>query len=83
MVAPLLTTSTKKFVCKKLSILPPVVTEWQQSCEQPQCSHYCDGECRDSGRQSESAPCPMDAVDMDDAQLSQRCLATPPLPKKG
>jgi carbon storage regulator CsrA len=83
---------TPSYICKKLDNLPPIVSEWQQSCKQPQCSHYCDGECRNSGRQSASAPCPFDgnelllvdseAVYSDDASPLKPYLATPTAAKK-
>jgi hypothetical protein len=86
MVATIFIRHTKTFICKKLDKLPPVVSDWQQ-CQQPQCSHYFDGECCNSGRQSASAPCPFDgkklslvdagAVDFDDDDFLQ------PLLKKG
>lgn len=64
MVTTLFTGDMKTFICKQLSKLPPVVGEWQQSCTQPRCSHYCDGECCNSGRQSASAPCPFDGKEL-------------------
>ena len=84
MVTPLFTGYTKTFICKQLDKLPPVVSEWQQFCKQPRCSHYCAGECCNSGRQSPSAPCPFDgkklslvdagAVDFDDDDFLQPLL---------
>ncbi len=47
-------------VCKHLSELPPVVGEWQQTCQQPACVHFRLGECANPNRLSESAPCPFD-----------------------
>ena len=86
MVTTLFTGHTKTFICKQLDKLPPVVSDWQQ-CQQPRCSHYCDGECCNSRRQSATAPCPLDgkelplvdaeAVYFVDADFLQ------PLPKKG
>ena len=85
-------TTTKTFICKQLEKLPPVVSDWQQSCQQPQCSHFCEGECDDTGRQSASAPCPFDGKDlpMMDSEsvffhenVLQPWLAATPLPKKG
>jgi len=87
---------TKTFICKQLSKMPPVIGEWQQSCKQPRCSHYCDGECCNAGRQSASAPCPFDGKELllvdaepvnsddatPDASSWQRWLATPAVPKK-
>jgi hypothetical protein len=63
MATTLLTEGNKTFICKQLDRLPPVVSEWQQ-CQQPRCSHYCDGECCNSGRQSASAPCPFDGKEL-------------------
>ena len=63
MVTTPITGPTKTFICKQLDKLPPVVTDWQQ-CQQPRCSHYCDGECGNSGRQSASAPCPFDGKEL-------------------
>ena len=63
MVTTPITGPTKTFICKQLDKLPPVVTDWQQ-CQQPRCSHYCDGECCNSGRQSASAPCPFDGKEL-------------------
>jgi carbon storage regulator len=51
------------FICKELSKLPPIVGEWQ-SFKQPQCLYYCNGECRGSGRQSATAPCPLDSTEL-------------------
>jgi hypothetical protein len=64
MVTTLFTRDTKSFICKQLSKLPPVVCDWQQFCKQPQCSHYCDGERRNAGRQAASAPCPLDGKEL-------------------
>jgi hypothetical protein len=74
-------------ICKHLPELPPVISEWQQSCQQPRCPHYCQGECCHPGRQRASAPCPFDgqellledAVDTEDSLL----WAARGLPKKG
>ena len=88
--------STKSFIRKQLDKLPPVVPDWQQ-CQQPRCSHYCAGECRNPGRQSASAPCPFDAKELllvdaepiysDDATPEasplEPWLATLAVPKKG
>jgi hypothetical protein len=89
MVTTLFTAPTKTFTCKQLDRLPPVVTDWQQ-CQQPRCSHYCAGECCNSGRQSVSAPCPFDGkkLPLVDAgavftDFSESSVATRPLPKKG
>lgn len=48
------------FICKHLGKLPPVVSDWQQSCKEPHCSHFCDGECGNASRHSASAACPFD-----------------------
>ena len=96
MVTTLSTGHMKTFMCKQLAKLPPVVSDWQQSCQQPRCSHYCGGECCNSVRQSASAPCPFDGkelllVDADsvifndatpDASYSEPVLVTPAVPKK-
>lgn len=78
-------TTTKTFICKQLDKVPPVVSDWQQ-CQQPQCSHYCAGECWHKGRQSASAPCPFDGkelplVDSESVYFDENFLQ--PLPKKG
>jgi hypothetical protein len=97
MVTTHFTVDTKTLICKQLSKLPPVVNDWQQSCKQPQCSHYSDGECCKAGRQSASAPCPFDGKELllvdaetvnsndatPDASPLLPCLATPAVPKKG
>ena len=92
MVTTLSTGPTKTFICKQLDKLPPVVSDWQQ-CQQPRCSHYCAGECCNSGRTSASAPCPFDHKELplvdaedvyiDDASPLQPSVAARPLPKKG
>ncbi len=66
MVTTLFTGNTKTFICKQLDRLPSVVSDWQQSCKQPQCPHYCDGKCCNPGRQSVSvsAPCPFDGKEL-------------------
>jgi hypothetical protein len=93
MVTTRFTGPTKTFICKQLDKLPPVVSDWQQSCQQPRCSHYCDGECCNSGRPSASAPCPFDGKELplveaeagysDDAEFLEPSAATRLLPKKG
>jgi hypothetical protein len=50
--------------CKHLSNLPPIVSDWQQSCQQPQCPHYCQGECCNTDRQAAFAPCPFDGKEL-------------------
>jgi hypothetical protein len=59
-----LTDATATVPCKHLSGLPPVVSDWQQSCHQPRCPHYCQGECCHPRRQSSSAPCPFDGKEL-------------------
>jgi hypothetical protein len=86
MVTTLCSGRTKTFICKQLAKLPPVVNDWQQ-CQQPQCPHYCNGECCNSPRQSASAPCPFDGkelplVDAEDVYFVDDDLLQP-LPKKG
>ena len=75
-------------ICKHLPELPPVVSDWQQSCQQPRCPHYCQGECSHSGRQWTSAPCPFDGKellleDAADTVEDSHSWATRGLPKKG
>jgi hypothetical protein len=84
---------THALICKHLAELPPVVSDWQQSCQQPQCPHYCQGECCHPGRQLVSAPCPFDgkellledaeAVHTNDGQAGSDSWTTRDLPKKG
>lgn len=64
MAATLFAGNTKTFICKQLSKLPPVVSDWQQSCKQPRCAHYCNGECCNAGRRSASSPCPFDGTNI-------------------
>lgn len=64
MATNLSTGGTRTFACKQLSNLPPVVSDGQQSCKQPQCSHYCNGECCNPGRTSAFAPCPFDGKEL-------------------
>jgi hypothetical protein len=76
----------RPLVCKHLSELPPVVSDWQQSCQQPRCPHYRLGECCNSGRLSASAPCPFDSKELllEDAGVDDGPWATVPgVPKKG
>ena len=76
-------------ICKHLPELPPVVSDWQQSCQQPRCPHYCQGECSHSGRQWTSAPCPFDGKELllEDAIAATvgdgTALTIPGVPKKG
>ena len=93
MVTTLCPEPTKTFICKQLDKLPPVVSDWQQSCQQPRCSHYCAGECCNSGRQSASAPCPFDGKELplvdaeevysDAADSLEPSVVTRTLPQKG
>src|ERR1022692_2920788 len=97
MVTTLFTGHRKTFICKQLDKLPPVVGEWQQSCKQQRCSHYCAGACCNPGRQSTSARCPFDGMELllvdaepiysDDATPEasplEPWLATLAVPKKG
>jgi hypothetical protein len=55
---------THTLTCKHLPNLPPVVSEWQHSCQQPRCPHYCQGECCNPGRREASAPCPFDGREL-------------------
>jgi hypothetical protein len=61
---------TPPLICKHLPHLPPVVSDWQQSCQQPRCPHYCQGVCCNQGRERASAPCLFDGQDLllEDAQ---------------
>jgi hypothetical protein len=88
MLTTLSSKTSKTFICKQLDKLPPVVSDWQQSCKQPRCSHYCDGECCNSGRQSASAPCPFDGkelllIDAEAVLYSDYADLLQALPKKG
>jgi hypothetical protein len=58
------TVAPHTLVCKYLPELPPVVSDWQQSCQQPRCPHYRQGECRDPSRQRASDACPLDGQDL-------------------
>jgi hypothetical protein len=88
---------TKTLICKYLSELPPIVGDWQLSCKEPRCSHYCNGACCNPGRQTASAPCPFDGKELplvdtepvnsndpmpDDGPWQPR-WTTPGVPKKG
>lgn len=57
MAATLSLECTKPSRCKHLHKLPPVVSDWQQTCMQPNCAHYCGGQCFNPGRQSACAKC--------------------------
>jgi len=76
MATSLLTKNT--LICKYLPELPPVVSDGQQSCQQPRCPHFCQGECCDPGRQSGSAPCPFDGMELplEDAESAYAADAT-------
>jgi hypothetical protein len=77
---------THTLICKYLAELPPIVSDWQQSCQQPLCPHYCHGECSNPGRQEASAPCPFDGRELllEEAALEDiPSLTIPNLPKKG
>jgi hypothetical protein len=64
MTARPLTNDAHALICKHLPKLPPVVSDWQQSCQQPRCTHYCQGECCHPGRHAASAPCPFDSREL-------------------
>lgn len=64
MVTTLFTGHSKTFICKRLSELPPVISDWQQSCKQPRCPHFRHGGCFNPGRQSASTPCPFDEEEL-------------------
>ncbi len=91
MTTSLLTNGTHARICKHLPELPPVVSDWQQSCQQPRCPHYCQGECDHPARDRSSAPCPFDGKELllEDAAYDGEMLGggdtwvTQGLPKKG
>ncbi len=91
MSTSLLTNGTPARICKHLPELPPVVSDWQQSCQQPRCPHYCHGECDHPARDRASAPCPFDGKQLllEDAAYDGDLLGggdawvTQNLPKKG
>jgi hypothetical protein len=87
MTTTFLVNDTHVRICKQLSGLPPVVSDWQQSCQQPRCPHYCQGECCHPGRQWASAPCPFDGKELllEDAPAIEDSLSMtiPGVPKKG
>jgi hypothetical protein len=87
MTTSLLTNDASTLTCKHLPSLPPVVSDWQQSCQQPRCPHYCQGECCNSERQWASAPCPFDGQELllEDADAIEDSLwwTLPGVPKKG
>jgi hypothetical protein len=59
-----LTNDRQTLICKYLPDLPPVVSDWQQSCLQPRCPYYCQGECSNHGRHCSSAACPFDGKEL-------------------
>jgi hypothetical protein len=88
MTTSLRTNDSHTLVCKHLPDLPPVVCDWQQSCQQPCCPHYCQGECCHPGRQRVSDPCPLDGQELlweeaDDTDTDSPWWATGGFPKKG
>ena len=88
MTTSLLTNDTHALICKHLNELPPVVCDWQQSCQRPRCPHYRRGECCNPARLEASAPCPFDGrelplEDTDDALEDRPSWTTRELPKKG
>jgi hypothetical protein len=64
MTTNLLTTDTHTLICKHLPGLPPVVSDWQQCCQQPRCPHYSQGECCNPSRYWASAACPFDGKEL-------------------
>ena len=80
-------------ICKHLPELPPVVSDWQQSCLQPRCSYYCQGECCNPARRGAFSPCPLDGKELlledaepayaDDRVEDNVWCETGDLPKKG
>jgi hypothetical protein len=64
MTLRLITDDRPTLVCKHLVDLPPVVSDWQQACQQPRCPYYRQGECCNPGRQWRSAPCPFDGWEL-------------------
>jgi hypothetical protein len=86
MTMNLLTNDTPTLICKHLTGLPPVVSEWQQYCQQPRCPHYCQGECCIPGRECATAPCPFDGKELllEDAAVEDcPSLTSRGVPKKG
>jgi hypothetical protein len=87
MTRGLLAGDTQTIICKHLPSLPPVVCDWQQSCQQPRCPHYCQGECCNPGRQGADASCPFDGKELllEDAPAIDDSLSLrdQSLPKKG
>jgi hypothetical protein len=92
MTTSLPASGTHALICKHLADLPPVVSDWQQSCQQPRCPHYCLGGCCNPSRQGASAACPFDGKELllEDAEPAFACdavvnhaSATRGLPKKG
>jgi hypothetical protein len=64
MTTSLHATDTHLLVCKHLVDLPPVVSDWQQSCQQPRCPHYRQGECRNPHRRWAFPACPFDGKEL-------------------
>jgi len=64
MTTNLLTNDTHALICKHLRQLPPVVSDWQQSCLQPRCSYYRQGECCNPARRTAVALCPFDGKEL-------------------
>jgi hypothetical protein len=88
MTMNLVASETRTLICKYLPELPPVVSDWQQSCQQPRCPHYCLGECCNPGRHCPSAACPFDGMELqlEDAMESMEgnsSFGHHDLPKKG
>jgi hypothetical protein len=89
MTVDLLTNDSRTLTCKHLPALPPVVSDWQQSCQQPRCPHYCRGECWNPDRQGAAAACPFDGEELPledtDALAAEDgpSLTTRGVPKKG
>lgn len=52
--------SPTTYRCKKLSELPLVIAEWQQTAWCPDCEYYSDGQCGNPTRRSDHAACPLD-----------------------
>jgi hypothetical protein len=87
MTMRLLNNATQALICNYLPQLPPVVSDWQQSCLQPRCPHYCQGGCWNPGRQAASASCPFEGKELplEDADTGEDSpsRATRGVPKKG
>jgi hypothetical protein len=70
MTVNLLPNDTHPLICKHLFHLPPVVSDWQMSCQRPRCPHYCKGECCNPGA---PAACPFDGKELllEDAAMEE------------